>query len=152
MSRCLPLLLTVLVLSACAAAPPAGDEDPVTSLELDGVYRGRYWVTFEDGSSEQRRMDGPVTMRFTGGNYEIEGDRLYLPPSGGGEFYIDGRVLVLDDTAMHTADFDWSLILKGRFDIDMGGDGTVRLTQRDLDRSRYHELELNYEGSSSTKR
>ena len=59
---------------------------------------------------------------------------------------MDGSVLVLDDTVIHTANFDWSLILKGRFEFDMGNDGVVRLTQRDLEYGRYHELELRPEG------
>lgn len=150
----LPLVLFALLtsLSACASAPPAEDAEAVPVIELEGEYRGRYWVTYDEGRSQQQRSDGPVRMRFSKGSYEVQGERRLLPPSGGGDFHIDGRVLVLKDTAMHTADFDWTLILDGRFDIDMGDDGVVRLTQRDLDTRRYHELELSYEGPVSTTR
>ena len=143
--KCL-FLAVLLLLSACAT-PPSGEDDPgAFPLELDGSYRGRYWVTHHDGTSEQVRQDGSVWMRFHEGNYEVRGDHKLLPPAGSGEYRIEGRELILVDTAVHTADFDWTLILKGRFDIDAGGEGLLRFTQRDLDRGRYHELELRYEG------
>jgi len=147
-----PWILLLLVLTGCAGQQSTAEEDPEMPLDLHGIYRGRYWVTHEDGTSQQRRMDGPVWMRFEDGSYEIQGEYEFVPPAGGGEYTLEGRVLVLDDTFMHTANFDWSLILKGRFDIDVGGEGRLRLTQRDMDHARYHELELVYEGPPSSNR
>lgn len=134
------LLSLVLWVAACSAPPPRTEtEGPI---ELSGTYRGTYWITEHDGSSEQYRQSGLCTMRFHDGHYEIEGDRIDLPPDGGGEYRVDGDQLQLTDTMQHTADFDWSLILSGRFQIDAGQDGYIRLEQRDLVHNRLHELEL----------
>ncbi len=129
-----------LWIAGCAATPPrAESENPI---ELSGVYRGTYWITDHEGTSEQYRESGMCTMRFADGRYQIEGDRIGLPPDGGGEYRIEGDQLQLTDTAQHTADFDWSLILSGRFQIDAGDDGYIRLEQHDLAHNRLHELEL----------
>lgn len=142
MSKLPALALLLLFLVGCAGAPPADGGDTTPPIALDGLYRGRYWITHQDGTSDQNRQDGNAWMSFDKGSYEVQGDFELLPPAGGGEYYIDGRVLVLKDTVMHTANFDWTLILNGRFDVDMSEDGAVRLTQRDLEYARYHELEL----------
>jgi hypothetical protein len=143
----LPVILALLVpgllqLTACGGAPPSTGDDTPPPLKLDGLYRGRYWLTLHDGTSEQTRQDGQVLMRFEKGKYEVEGDYPLLPPAGGGDYVLGDRSITLTDTMAHTADFDWTLILNGRFDVDVGGDGSLRLTQRDLDYGRYHELEL----------
>lgn len=143
---------TALALCSCMGRPPSHDAGDETPIEIEGVYRGRYWVTHEEGNQEQIRQDGAVMVRFHEGHYEVEGQRRLLPPAGSGKYRVEGRVLILEDTAMHTADFDWSLILDGRFDIDPGQDGHLRLTQRDLDHDRYHELDLDYEAPASTTR
>jgi len=134
------LLLAAVILIGCAVPPPPNQD--ATPIQLQGTYRGTYWITHHDGTSEQFRESGEVTMVFTNGHYEIKGDQIDLPPEGSGNYTVNGDVLELEDTARHMADFDWSLILSGRFQIDAGDDGYLRLEQRDLDHSRYHELEL----------
>ena len=134
------LLLAAVMFAGCAAAPPSSqNEEPI---HLQGTYRGTYSITHQDGTSDQFRESGEVTMSFEGGHYEIRGDQIGLPPEGAGNFTVEGDVLNLEDTARHTADFDWSLILLGRFLIDVGSDGYLHLEQRDLDHDRYHELLL----------
>jgi hypothetical protein len=139
-STVVTLLLAAVIFLGCAVPPPATQD--TTPIQLQGSYRGTYWITLNDGSSEQSRESGEVTMTFEGGHYEVKGDQIDLPPEGSGNYTVNGDMLELEDTARHTADFDWSLILSGRFQIDAGDDGYLRLEQRDLDHSRHHELEL----------
>ncbi|HKI84516.1 MAG TPA: hypothetical protein VKA63_09285 [Candidatus Krumholzibacteria bacterium] len=136
----LVVLSLALWIAACAAPSPRTDSEK--PIELSGTYRGTYWITDHEGTSEQYRESGTCTMRFDDGHYEIEGDRIGLPPEGGGEYRVEGDQLQLTDTMQHTADFDWSLILSGRFQIDAGDDGYIRLEQHDLAHNRLHELEL----------
>jgi hypothetical protein len=135
------LLVAPLLLAACAATSGGGGSP--APIDLPGEYRGTYTLIHEAGSGEQWRQSGEMSMTFAeDGTYEIMGDRLHLPPAGSGTWERDGDDLVLDDTAMHTADFDWTLILDGRFALYGEGDGRIRLRQRDLDHDRIHELAL----------
>ncbi len=141
MSGLIFALAGALFLSSCASSY-RGKETPAVPVELNGSYQGTYWITHHDGSSEQFRESGHVWMSFADGHYEVQGAQPYLPPAGSGDYRIEGDILKLTDTANHTAEFDWTLILQGRFEIHAGNGGFVRLEQRDLEHSRLHELEL----------
>ena len=120
-----------------------GGGDPKPPVHLEGEYRGTYRLIHEEGAGDQWRESGGVWMSFSpDGTYEVRGDKLHLPPSGSGTWEREGDDLVLDDTALHTADFDWTLILDGRFQLYGEGEGHIRLRQRDMDHNRIHELEL----------
>ena len=147
-NKLLPLVLALaggLLLSSCAASYQ-GREDSSLPIDLSGSYQGSYWITVHEGSSEQHRRGGSVWMRFADGHYEVGGEQRLLPPSGSGDYRVEGDLLYLTDTAAHTADFDWTLILQGRFEIQTGNGGVIRFVQHDLDHSRLHELELRREG------
>ncbi len=138
----LPVAL-LLVLGLASCSPSYRGEVSLDEVTIEnGLYQGTYWITHHAGSSEQRRESGGVWMRLEDGRYQIEGEQPLLPPAGSGNYRIEGHTLVLEDTAMHTADFDWTLILHGRFDIEIGDRGWIRLVQDDPEHGRRHELEL----------
>ncbi len=137
-------VISAVTLSGCAAS--YREEGAISPpLRLEGRYHGTYWRTEHDGTNEQVRHAGEVWMDFRDGRYRIEGDFRHLPPAGSGRYRIEGDRLILEDTANHTADFDWTLILQGPFEVQTGRGGLIRLEQRDLEHARRHELELRLE-------
>jgi hypothetical protein len=84
---------------------------------LDGNYRGTFTITHSTGLVQS----GNVTFTFTGAQYTCTPERLYLPPSGGGSFELVGQAIRLRDTAVHTAEFDGTLILGGEFSFLFDG-------------------------------
>jgi hypothetical protein len=119
-----------LLLSACSdlALDPSS---------FDGTYRGTFTITHANGLVET----GSVTFTFSGEQYCCIPEKQYLPPSGAGCFQLIGRTMKLRDTMMHTAEFDWTLILNGAFSFTYDGVHLV-LVQQDEQHQRHRLIEL----------
>ena len=105
---------------------------------IDGTYRGTFTVTHGSGLVES----GVVTISFVGGQYTCSPEQKYLPPSGSGLYVIVADTIRLTDTAAHTAEFDWTLILNGSFSFQLNGSDVV-LSQQDSEHQRYRRIDLN---------
>jgi hypothetical protein len=104
---------------------------------LDGTYHGTFTITEEGLPAES----GTVTFTFSGDGYFCRPERKYVPPSGGGLFLVIGRTMTLTDTAVHTAEFDWSLILGGEFSFTFDG-SRLLLEQQDQKHQRHRTIDL----------
>ena len=125
------LLATLaLLFSACS------DDGSVNSI-MDGTYVGTFMITLEDGQIQT----GDVAFTFNGSSYSCLPQQRYLPPSGAGSFQTMGQVLRLKDTSMHTAEFDWTLILNGDFSFTFNGLHLV-LQQNDTEYHRVRTINL----------
>jgi hypothetical protein len=121
---------------ACSACSDAGPDPPL----LDGTYQGTFTITQENGPVES----GTVRITFGGDGYSCTPEQRYLPPSGGGLFLLSGRTLTLKDTAVHTAEFDWTLILNGEFSFTFDG-SRLLLEQQDQRHRRHRTIDLKRE-------
>jgi hypothetical protein len=110
--------------------------DPVRPIQI-GDYVGTFSIRSENGTT----LSGLVTFRFHAGTYSCIPEKVYLPPSGGGSYRISGNSLTFSDTVMHTAEFDWSLILNGDFTYSNDGN-RITLTQNDIEHRRYRTIVL----------
>ena len=102
---CFALLSLVLV--SCED----GEDFPLTKLE--GTYAGTFQRTVgnEPGGIAQ------VSITFDGNSWSGQSDTPRYPAICNGSYQIYGNIIKFENHCMFTADFDWSLILNGDFEI-----------------------------------
>ena len=122
------------ILVACGT-PKVRYEAP-TQLWLVGTWEGT--ITLTEGP-ENVVSEGPVSFTFSDSEYSVRGSKSIAPPGCGA--YRVGSSLELDDQCMHTAEFDWSLILKGSFSYRWDGK-TLTLEQSDPEHVRRRYIVL----------
>ena len=132
-------LAGLLFLTGCQDNPTTSD-----SVQIEGEYNGTFTITYHVGTDSARTETGAVEFSFDDGRYDVDGEQRYLPPRGGGKYTI-GSSINLTDRELHTAEFDWSLILNGSFDYEMK-ENTLTMTQLREDRNRYREIVLQRTG------
>jgi hypothetical protein len=130
MIRAFVALILILFFSAC-------EEEGITLPLRNGTYVGTFSIKRDDGAVQA----GGVTFTFRGNTYSCIPENLYLPPSGAGSYRLSGNTLTLTDTARHTAEFDWTLILNGDFTYSFDGN-ILTLIQDDIKYRRYRTIEL----------
>ncbi len=89
----------------------------------EGTYEGTFTVSYRSGSSA-----GGVTLILEDGRYYCfgkEGNPYRTPAGGSGRYYIDGNKIVFSDENVWTAEFDWNLILNGKYDYTAKGSTLV---------------------------
>ena len=111
------MLVSVLVagiLFACKKSESANYS------ELYGRYRGTFNRTGMDTTE--------VNIFFKDdGRFEGTGGPLNYPSICGGRFDRSGSSLAVDDTCTWTANFDWTLIFDGNYNINFTGENSVRI-------------------------
>ena len=108
---------------------------------IEGVYKGTYSITHNVGTDSIKKMQGAVTFEFTKTTYHYYGEEYLLPPAGAGKYTYTNSYISLVDTALHSDEFDPSLILHGNFAYYYN-QKELKLTQSDLLHRRFHELNL----------
>ena len=69
-----------------------------------------------------------VTLLFkTDGGFEASGGRQYYPALCNGTYQRQGNQLVVDDSCAWTANFDWSLIFDGTYDLQFLDANKIRI-------------------------
>lgn len=106
------LMCALIVFSSC-------DKANTESNGLYGVYKGYFSRTGNDTSL--------VDLEFTGGNFSGSSNRNKYPAICRGSFDIEENRISFHDSCAWTADFDWSLILNGDYNISFNQEGTVRI-------------------------
>ncbi len=131
----LTALLCSLIFVACDST------GPTSSLRIrPGTYEGTFSITYFSGTDSASTVQSHATFTFGDtGWYTCRGNLAFNPPAGGGEYRVVGDSLELKDLAMHTAEFDWTLILNGSFYMTQSGT-TLTLTQDDRKYSRYRNI------------
>ena len=114
MKQVFVLLLLTCVLFACKKN---GTEE---YSELYGHYRGTFNRTGMDTAQ--------VSIFFKNdGGFEGTGGPLNYPSICGGRFLQTGNSIAVDDTCAWTANFDWTLIFDGNYNINFTGENSVRI-------------------------
>jgi hypothetical protein len=91
-----------------------------SSNQLNGLYRGTFNRTGMDTAQ--------VNIIFQNNNrFEGTGGPLNYPSICAGSFQQSSNSLVVDDTCTWTANFDWTLIFDGSYNINYTGGNSVRI-------------------------
>jgi len=91
----------------------------------EGNYSGILQVT---SSTYQIPVTYPIAILFEKGKYKISPDPA-RPGGGSGIYNVNGDIGHFEDQNFWTADFDWSLILSGEYQIQTDGDNLVLIKQ-----------------------
>jgi hypothetical protein len=112
------LLGSVLFLAACEKSDSDDNNPP------DATIYGRYTGTFSRTGMDTTNVQ--IGLLSTN-KFEGTSDRPNYPAICGGNFTFDGNILAVNDTCSWTANFDWSLIFDGNYNVSFTGQNTVRL-------------------------
>ena len=107
----LGLLLVCMVYCSCEKAESA-------SYSLEGRYIGFFSRTGMDTAQ--------VSLLFVGDRFEGESDMINYPAICSGSFDLDNNTVTFSDACSWTANFDWSLILSGKYNLTVSS-GTIRI-------------------------
>lgn len=107
-----------------------------TDCVLNGTYAGVFSLI-----QNENVLSGNVTFFFKDTTYSCIPETALLPPTGGGKFEIAGNKIILTDMAVHTANFDWTLILNGEFSYT-NRNNVIVMIQADTVHHRYRKIEL----------
>jgi hypothetical protein len=90
-------------------------------IDLHGTYKGTFhrvsagaWETSE------------VTLNFEGNQYNGESSKAYYPALCNGTVTINNNKADFNNACAWTANFDWTFVLNGEYDISVNGD-TLRI-------------------------
>lgn len=128
------LLIAILFATACKKS----DELPGGNQEqwLSGRYMGTFYRTGGDTVN--------VSMLFTETNFSGSSDRAKYPAICNGIFSMeknnDVYAVHFDDNCVWTADFDWSLILDGDYELVFNPDKSVTIVRHSFASSDYYHL------------
>ncbi len=124
------ILRNLFLLLMCSPfAISCSDHDLSTVDSLNGTYVGK----FTRVSSLDNTASSDVTIHFTDNEYEGHSSISKYPAICAGNYRHDGRVVEFTNNCMWTAEFDWTLILEGTFEVRRDGDViTLQKTQGDV--------------------
>jgi hypothetical protein len=109
MKRVMLILSLLLLLMACEKNDAASE--PVLK---NGLYKGTFNRTAMD------TVD--VSISILEGNFEGSSERQFYPAICRGSFAREGSVISFHDSCTWQANFDWTLILNGRYEFSVDGE------------------------------
>jgi hypothetical protein len=109
------IILILLFTTAC-------DKDESGSLEsLNGTYKG----FFIRSSPNAKYQPAEVTLIFNDSAFEGTSSISKYPAICKGTYKLSGREIEFNNSCFFTADFDWSLILSGKYEIYQEGERII---------------------------
>jgi hypothetical protein len=115
MKTTLVILLISMVFSSC------NSHEVETILLKEGTYTG----TFYRSSPNAKYQASDVTIEFSENKFEGQGSIPKYPAICRGIYKIKGEQIEFRNYCPWTAEFDWSYILTGEFDISKNGDKII---------------------------
>lgn len=114
MNKLLFLTLTFLICMSCE-----NEKEEITIEKLpDGTYKG----TFQRESASSEGATATITLTFTSNKWSGSGEREKYPALCRGTYSIKGDTIRFENECPWTAEFDWSLILSGKYLLKRKGD------------------------------
>jgi hypothetical protein len=111
-------LVVVMALSGCS-------KQIIVSRNVDGVYQGTFEVNNTNPVAGYKPITTDVRVNFSGINYASAVYVNNVSAGATGKFFIKKDVITFTDTLMHTANFDWSLLLNGSYAYTIKGDSII---------------------------
>jgi hypothetical protein len=89
-----------------------------------GIYTGTFTVEYSNGNSfgGNDTETGAVTLELKSmSKYDCSANSDRYPAGGSGKYCVGKDKITFTDECMHTADFDWNLILSGEYNYTCDG-------------------------------
>lgn len=110
---------TVLLLAMASLLAVSCDKsDVVTPSILTGSYAG----TFQRERGIAKDPTADVSLSFAAANFSGTSDSTKYPAICNGHFSVTADTINFQNQCIWTADFDWSLILNGKYSFKAVGD------------------------------
>lgn len=94
--------------------------DEIVDLPI-GNYKGQ----FIRSSPHTKYDPSNVTLTFTADRFFGESDKIKYPAICNGTYKLTGREIEFTNDCPWTAEFDWTYILNGKFELSVDGDELV---------------------------
>jgi hypothetical protein len=134
------LAVTVIIINGCGG--PKTITPDMLAKQVEGTWAGKYTITHDFGSANAKQQSGTVRVSFFGGRYEVRPFTELLPPESRGDYEVEHDQIKLVNRSTQSANFDWTLILRGFFDYQYDEKAKkLRMEQVDQ-KNRKHVLEL----------
>lgn len=105
----------ILALSGCS--------DKLSLDALSGTYTGKFHYLTPENSA---KVTADAKITFSDHTYSSLRNTNYIPAGGSGVFEIQPEeILNFKDENIWTANFDWGLILNGKYKYDLKGDSLI---------------------------
>lgn len=111
-------IILIFVMVGCSK------EDHLTVKIKDGTYIG----TFQREPVWSSSKTANITMTFSSNRWSGSSDIVKYPALCNGTYSIVGDTIVFENECAWTAEFDWSLILSGKYVI-RESDGTIEFSR-----------------------
>jgi hypothetical protein len=82
----------------------------------DGTYKGTFTVMYTSDT-----LSGKTTLELRQGRFSCTRNPNRIPAGGSGTFTTDNNTITFNDESGWTADFDWNLILHGKYEYTYNG-------------------------------
>ena len=125
----LPVLL-ILLLSSC--------QDDTSVFSRDGVYEGFFYQT----TPQARSMSSMVTLELSGGKFAGLSSENQFPAICTGSYTTKSRLIEFSNECVFTADFDWSLVLDGPYEIAIDQDMDSLYLIQEVSEDRFNVFHL----------
>ncbi len=118
----LPLLITfVIMLSSCS--------DKLSLSSMEGKYTGFFYHT-PPGETKTVKGETQINLDLTGTEFSAGKGPDKIPAGGSGKFSVlNSKEVEFTDKNYWTADFDWNLILNGRYRYENVNDSLILTRQ-----------------------
>jgi len=116
------LILGIAMLSMVMFGCEEGEDIPLTKFE--GTYTGTFQRTVGNEAGEISQ----VTVTFENNSWEGQSATPQYPALCKGTYLVKGNIISFENHCMFTADFDWTLILKGEYEMERS-ENTLTLTK-----------------------
>jgi len=116
------------------------DNNTADELEF-GTYSGSFTVFYDYNTSEQTSHSGSTVLTLDEGGYNLTEETYVTPPRSIGNCEWTAATISFQDTTIHTAEFDWQLIIHGSYVYSYDG-LTLDMSQLDSDAKRKYRYIL----------
>jgi hypothetical protein len=104
------------------------------------ILAGDYSGTFYRTRDNTKILEAEVTIAFDQGKFSGAGADHQSPAICNGTYSIDGNEVNFNNLCFFTANFDWTLILSGKFAISETADAIILSKEIDAQNGDYYVL------------
>lgn len=112
------------------------NDDSVSSQLPEGTYTG----VFIRSSPQARFLTSDVELTFQDQSFVGSSSIQNYPSICNGSFTVSGGDIEFTNSCIWTADFDWSYILSGKFELAINGDELIMTRTYEGDATDFYKL------------
>ena len=107
----------------------AGCSDKLNLSTLNGTYTGKFYYS---PPADTTLTVAEASVSFSDNTYSSQGNTNYIPAGGAGTLEIlEDNLINFKDKNIWTANFDWGLILNGKYKYELKSDSLILTRYRE---------------------